>query len=162
MGQYKVPQNVETEDKLVGSFTLRQLIYMAIAIGWGFLIYRIFKSNIPIMIVLMLPISGFFFVLGVARKEEQSFESYLAAVLRFYFVDKKRVWNKELSADINTGAIQDPSLKDDEVQLNTVPTKGQLKQIANILDTRERFEETSQGPNIPLTRDDANATRIVN
>ncbi len=161
MGQYKVPQNVETEDKLVGSFTLRQLIYMAISIGWGFLTYRLFKSNIIIMIILMLPVSGFFLVLGIARKEEQSFESYLAAVLRFYSVKRQRVWNKELSPDINTGAIQDPSLKDDEVELNDVPTKGQLKQLAHVLDTRNRFEQSGQGPDIPLTQEDNAATRIV-
>ena len=44
MAQYKVPQDVEAEDKLLGPFTFRQFIYLMIAgglIAVGFLLFKI-------------------------------------------------------------------------------------------------------------------------
>ena len=163
MGQYKVPQNVETEDKLVGPFSLRQLIYLAIAIGWAFIIYRIFKSQWVIMVFLILPVSGFFGVLGVAQREEQSFESYLSAVIRYNLVPRRRMWNKELSPDINTGAIQDPSLNEKEEELNDVPTKGELQQLAHVLDTHKptNVVDSPQNSTKDSNRIDNLAKRIV-
>ncbi|MCF0232804.1 MAG: PrgI family protein, partial [Enterococcus sp.] len=33
MAQYKVPQNVEADDKLLGPFSFRQFIYLLVAAG---------------------------------------------------------------------------------------------------------------------------------
>ena len=41
MGQYKVPQNVETEDKILGPLSVKQFIYVIIALMWAFLMWRI-------------------------------------------------------------------------------------------------------------------------
>ena len=44
MGTYKVPQNVEAEDKILGPLSLKQFIYALIGLGWGFLTFAILKS----------------------------------------------------------------------------------------------------------------------
>ena len=42
MAQYKVPQDVEADDKLIGPFSFRQFVYLLIAGGLDF---RIIKPN---------------------------------------------------------------------------------------------------------------------
>ena len=36
MGQYRVPQDVEAEDKILGPFSFRQFVYLMIGVGTGF------------------------------------------------------------------------------------------------------------------------------
>ena len=54
MAQYKVPQDVEAEDKLLGPFTFRQFIYLLIAFalaGVAFLLFKIF----PVLVIIPVP-----------------------------------------------------------------------------------------------------------
>ena len=99
MGQYKVPQNVESEDKLIGPLSMKQFIYALIGLGWGFLMWRIFSiggtAGIPFMFLTILPISGFMFLIAFGRREEQSFENYLIALIRFNVMPRKRLWMKD-------------------------------------------------------------------
>jgi hypothetical protein len=100
MGQYKVPQDVEAEDKLIGPLTLRQFIYIVVALVWGGLMWRIFNFNVVLMIIAIIPVSGFFILLGVGRRQEQSFENYFVALMRFLFVPRIRVWDKDISHEM--------------------------------------------------------------
>lgn len=43
MAQYQVPQFIETEDKIVGPFTLRQFLYIAVAGLISFMLFFVFK-----------------------------------------------------------------------------------------------------------------------
>lgn len=92
MAQYKVPQDVEAEDKLLGPFTFRQFIYLIIAIAclaaaWG--LFQLF----PLLAILPLPFAGFFAVLALPLKKDQPMETYLAAVISYHLKPHKRLWN---------------------------------------------------------------------
>lgn len=52
--QFQVPQFIETEDKVVGPFTLRQFIYVAIAGVIGFTLFFVLKLWLWIIIMLIL------------------------------------------------------------------------------------------------------------
>lgn len=43
--QYKIPQNVRREDKIVGPLTLKQLIYLGIGGGLTYAVYTILARN---------------------------------------------------------------------------------------------------------------------
>lgn len=131
MGQYKVPQDVEAEDKLLGPLTARQFIYLIIALAWGGLMWRVFSWNIVIMILVILPVSGFFILLGVGRRQEQSFESYFVAVVRFMLVPRIQVWDKDISTDV----LVKPEEKRPELITEKHVTRGSLEQLALIMDT---------------------------
>ncbi len=91
MAQYKVPQDVEAEDKLLGPFTFRQFIYLIIAAALGavaFLLFRIF----PFLVIIPIPFIIFMLVLALPLKKDQPMETYLAAVISFYTKPHKRVW----------------------------------------------------------------------
>jgi hypothetical protein len=140
MGQYKVPQNVESEDKLVGPLSMKQFIYAIIGIGWGFLIWRILQPGgvaaIPIMILLIVPVSGFMMMLAFGRREEQSFENYLIALIRFQVVPRKRIWLKDdYKGEVIINAPPPPKPKVmTSADLDKVHSR--LQQLALVVDTR--------------------------
>ncbi len=131
MGQYKVPQDVEAEDKLIGPLSLRQFIYIIIALAWGGLMWRILGFNLIIMIIAILPVSSFFILLGVGRRQEQSFENYFVAFVRFMFVPRIRVWDKDTSHDM----IVKAEIKTPEIIQSKNVSRGSLAQLALIMDT---------------------------
>jgi hypothetical protein len=94
MAVYKVPQDVEAEDKLVGPFGFRQFVYLGIAGGAGFIAYLLFRIA-PVLITIPLPIIFFFIVLALPLRKEQPMETYLLALLRFYLKPKLRLWNPD-------------------------------------------------------------------
>jgi len=52
--QFQVPQFIETEDKVVGPFTLRQFVYVAIAGVLGFTLFFVLKLWLWFIIVIIL------------------------------------------------------------------------------------------------------------
>ncbi len=131
MGQYKVPQNIEAEDKILGPLSLRQFIYVIIGLLWAGLMWLLFSKIIVLMILLIIPITGFFLLLGFGRRQEQSFESYFVAVLQYFVVPRVRVWDKDLT--------QVELVKKVDIAPEVIPLKninmGSLKQLALIMDT---------------------------
>jgi hypothetical protein len=94
MAVYKVPQDVEAEDKLVGPLSFRQFIYAGIALGGvavGFFMFQVF----PLLAFIPLPIVFLFGALALPLRKDQPMETYLLALLRFYLKSKQRIWNPD-------------------------------------------------------------------
>ena len=159
MGQYKVPQDVEAEDKLIGPLSLRQFIYVVVGLVWAGLMFLILRPNnspspavnYTIMAILILPVTGFFLLLGFGRRKEQSFERYFAAVIRFWFVPRVRVWDKDLS----TVELVKEEVKPPEVITEKNVPKSSLEQLALVMDTHG----TMKDPTIQL-QDEANQAAV--
>lgn len=139
MGQYKVPQNVEAEDTILGPLTIKQFIYVVIAIGWGFLCWRVFGVAPVIALFLMLPISGPLLALGLIRREGQSFETYFLAMIRFMLVPRQRTWLKDnakvtmMEPEKPKETTELPSAKD------PAEVRDELRKLTNIIESRGRL-----------------------
>ncbi|MGI6612176.1 MAG: PrgI family protein [Candidatus Nanosyncoccaceae bacterium] len=94
MSSYKVPQDVEAEDKLLGPFSFRQFIYLLISAGCGALVFFLGKA-FPPFIILFAPVSIFFLVLSLPLRKDQPMEIYLAAVLQFMLRPRKKIWQSD-------------------------------------------------------------------
>lgn len=92
MAEYKVPQDVEADDKLLGPFTFRQLIYLFVTAGLITLAVALFKL-FPLLALIPLPLILFFAVLALPLKKDQPMETYLMAVISFHLKPNKRLWN---------------------------------------------------------------------
>ncbi len=91
MSQYKVPQDVEADDKLLGPFTFRQLIYLFITAGLCIGAY--FLARIFIVLVLIpVPLILLFGALALPLKKDQPMETYLAALVSYYLKPHNRYW----------------------------------------------------------------------
>ena len=94
MATYKVPQDVEADDKLIGPFSFRQFIYLivvalAIALAWGLSQLFIGLAIIPIPIILL------FGALALPLRKDQPMEIYLAAIISYYLKPHKRLWDPD-------------------------------------------------------------------
>jgi hypothetical protein len=138
MSQYKVPQNVEAEDTILGPLTIKQFIYVVIAIGWGFICWRVLAVAPPIALLFMLPVSGPLLALGLVRREGQSFETYFIAMIRFAIVPRRRSWLKDQSNVVVREEIEKPKTEDIKMP-SANEVRGELRKLATIVDSRGRI-----------------------
>lgn len=94
MATYKVPQDVEADDKLIGPFSFRQFIYLIIvalacALAWGLAQLFIGLAVIPLPIILL------FGALALPLRKDQPMEIYLAAIISYYLKPHKRIWDPD-------------------------------------------------------------------
>ena len=134
MAQYKVPQDVEAEDKLLGPFTFRQFIYLLIAFalaGVAFLLFKIF----PVLVIIPVPFIIFLMILALPLKKDQPMETYLAAVISYYTKPHKRLW--EPGEPESTIVITAPKKVEENrtKNLNEEEASRRLSFLADIVDT---------------------------
>lgn len=91
MAQYKVPQDVEADDKLLGPFSFRQFVYLMIAAGLCFVAFLLFQV-FPLLVIIPIPFIIFLGILALPLKKDQPMETYLSAVVDFYLKPQKRIW----------------------------------------------------------------------
>ena len=95
MAVYKVPQDVEADDKLIGPFSFRQFIYLIIVAISGALAYGL-STIFLALAILPLPFIIFFAALALPLRKDQPMEAYLSAVVSFYFLkSRKRFWQPD-------------------------------------------------------------------
>lgn len=135
MAEYKVPQDVEADDKLLGPFSFRQFIYLivvAVGIGLGWGLYMLF----PPLVILPLPVVIFFGALALPLRKDQPMEIYLAAIMSFYLKPRKRFWTPdgieslvEITAPRTVEAQRTKNLSQTEAEQR-------LSYLASLSDTR--------------------------
>lgn len=94
MAVYKVPQDVEADDKLIGPFSFRQFIYLLIVAAAGFIGWVLSQLFIPLAII-VLPVIIFFGALALPLRKDQPMETYLAAIVSFYLKPHRRLWDPD-------------------------------------------------------------------
>ena len=149
MAQYKVPQDVEAEDKLLGPFTFRQFIYLLIMFGLialGFLFVRI---GIWPLIIILVPPFVLLGILALPLKKDQPMETYLSAVVSFHLKPRKRIWDPgQPNSTIEISApkqVEDNRTKD----LSQEEASRRLSFLADIVDT-EGYAIKGSTPNSAL------------
>ena len=145
MAEHVVPQDVEADDKLIGPFGLRQVIYLLIAAGAGFLAFLLTKIAIPLLII-PLPIMLFFLVIALPLRKDQPTEIYLAAIIKYLMKPHDRIWKAdgeqplvEISAPIVDDSPRTKDLAGEEVSRR-------LSFLSNLSDTQGWSTRGISGP----------------
>ncbi|MEI7689542.1 MAG: PrgI family protein [Candidatus Saccharibacteria bacterium] len=94
MAVYKVPQDVEADDKLIGPFSFRQFIYLIIVALSGALAWGLAQLFVPLAIIPM-PIIVFFGALALPLRKDQPMEIYMAAMASFFLKPHLRKWDPD-------------------------------------------------------------------
>ena len=134
MATYKVPQDVEAEDRLLGPFTFRQFVYLLIAAIAGALAAALFQI-FPLLAILPLPVVIFFLILALPLKKDQPMETYLAAIVSFYMKPNKRFWRPgqgETTIQITAPKIVEKSRTRD---LSEEEASHRLSFLSNLVDS---------------------------
>jgi hypothetical protein len=161
---YKVPQDVEAEDKLIGPFSFRQFIYLIIVAVAGFVAFMLFQV-FPLLVVIPVPVMLLFGVLALPLRKDQPMETYLLAVIRFYFKPKRRMWDPEGSVshiDITTPPTQERSLVKD---FDQETAQQRLDYLARVMDSRgwslKGVNKTNESVSAGVAAEAANAFDIM-
>lgn len=143
--QFKIPQNVQIEDKIVGPLTFKQLIVLGVGGGIAYLIYLQLASTyfwkvwLPPVAFVSLVTLAFAFVrpLGV------SFVKYVFLLAEFWLKPRKRMWKKG-QGDVYISAFTNMKAKTSKVakKANKKHNKDQtrlndLDELTSILDSRD-------------------------
>ncbi|MDP4008222.1 MAG: PrgI family protein [Candidatus Peregrinibacteria bacterium] len=153
--QFKIPQNVQIEDKIVGPLTFRQLIVLGVGGGIAYLIYLqlasvyFWKIWLPPVAIVSLITLAFAFVrpLGV------SFVKYTFLLAEFWLKPRKRMWVKG-QGDIYISAFTNMKAKPSKVakKANKKHSHDQtrlndLDELTSILDSRDTRTQVLSGRN---------------
>lgn len=94
MATYKVPQDVEADDKLIGPFSFRQFVYLIIVALAGAIAWGLGQLFIPLAII-PLPIIILFGALALPLRKDQPMEIFMAAMVSFYLKPHNRLWDPD-------------------------------------------------------------------
>lgn len=135
MATYKVIQDIEAEDKLIGPFGIRQFIYLIIVFVSAFIIFKLVMVAWFLAIPL-LPHTIFFALLALPFGGDQPTETWLLAKIRFSLKPRRRVWDQ--SGVQNLVTITAPK-KEEKVLVHDM-TEGEIRSrlqaLANTIDSR--------------------------
>ena len=152
MSVYKVPQDVEAEDKLLGPFSFRQFVFLIIAVVSLGVAYILAQALLPLGLI-PVPIALFFGALALPLRKDQPMEVYLAAVISFMLKPKKRLWQPdgieylvEVTAPKTEETTRRNSYDQEEVQRR-------LSYLANLVDSRGWSIRGINNPNSSMQAD---------
>jgi len=91
--RFEVPQFIEIEDKIFGSLTWRQFIYVG---GGGAMVGMLFISLPFVFFVIAgTPIAALAFMLGFYPVNNRPFSHYLESMVKYLSGNKLYVWHKK-------------------------------------------------------------------
>lgn len=94
--EYKVPQDIDIEDKVIGPMSLRQFIIILIGVGLITFFYFTFQGFLRIFFYLFgMLTAGVVFVLAFAKYGDQSSEIFALSAIKTLTSPRKRIWKKE-------------------------------------------------------------------
>ena len=145
MASYKVPQDVEADDKLLGPFSFRQFIYLMIVGGAIVLAVALFQI-FPLLAILPIPVAIFFTILALPLKKDQPMETYLAAIVSFYLKPNRRFWIPGQSE--STVLITAPKKVEENRVRNITQEEAshRLSFLSNIIDTEGYAIKNANSP----------------
>lgn len=136
MATYKVIQDIEAEDKLLGPLTLRQFIYAGSCVLFLYLTFLAVTKSAAFMAILFLPfaaVSGFF---AWPWSRDQPTEVWALAQIRFLVKPRKRIWNQSGVKDLVTVTAPKKVVAVYSNGLSQTEVESRLKALADTIDSR--------------------------
>lgn len=161
MSVYKVPQDVEAEDKLLGPFSFRQFIFLIIAVIGIAIAYGLSTILLPLAII-PVPIILFFGALALPLKKDQPMEVYLAAVISFMLKPKKRLWQPdgiERLVEVIAPKVEEKTYGNNYDQAEV---QRRLSYLANLVDSQGWSIRGVNNPNSSMRADLFNEGQAAN
>ena len=120
--QYKIPQNVQIEDKIVGPLTLRQLIYLGLGGGITYVLYNYFGSRYYMGVWVLLPVTtgGITLLVTFLKINGIGFGKWFLLTVEHFINPNKRVFVMG-AADLYSATLFAP--KEKKVQSKTEESK---------------------------------------
>lgn len=136
MATYKLIQDIEAEDHILGPLTLRQFIYGLVAAFFYYICFILISKHVPILLILFLPIAIFLTFFAFPFKRDQPTEVWALAKLRFFLKPRRRVWSQSGIKDLVTITAPKKEEHHETKGLSESEVQNRLKSLALMIDTR--------------------------
>ena len=161
--QFKVPQNIDMEDKIVGPLTLVAFSELIFALMAAYLTWR--YGNVAIFVIVGIPLIILGLAFAFVRPYEQPFSRFAFSAFQFVTRPKLRVWKKDPSLErLAVPAVINPVHEAQqqatlaEQIAHREETVSQLDKLARILDTQGDAGVAAMGGVTATTLDKGTAT----
>lgn len=136
MATYKVIQDIEAEDKLLGPLTLKQFIFAGISVAFGFVAYMIASkttvyASIPFLPFIIIPA-----ILAFPFNKDQPTDMWLAYRIRFFIKPRKRIWDQSGLKDLVNITVPKKEKHIYSDGLSERQVRSRLKALADTEDSR--------------------------
>ncbi len=140
--QFRVPQFIDMDDKVVGPLTLKQFGYILGAGGFSFLVWTFIPFKI-IAVPLSFAISALFLSLAFLKINNRPFGDMLESAFAYYTGNKVYTWKQPTAEEKE---LADPHIEKvvaDATKEVTIAkaNKGKLHDLALGLDVYEHIED---------------------
>lgn len=136
MAQYKLIQDIEAEDKILGPLTLRQFIFGMVAAFLFYICFIVVVKHVPFLLVVFLPPALFCAFFAFPFGGDQPTEIWALAKLRFLFKPRKRIWNQSGVKELVTITVPKKVERVLTNGLSQTEVKSRLRALADTLDSR--------------------------
>jgi hypothetical protein len=133
---YKVLQDIEAEDKLVGPLSLRQFIYGCIAALCGYLIFLLASKGVAFVAVIFIPPMALCAFFAFPWTKDQPTEVWALARIRFLLKPRKRIWNQSGVRELVTVTAPKKIEQNYTNGLTEVEVRSRLSALASTIDSR--------------------------
>lgn len=132
--QFKVPQNIDMEDRIIGPLTLTQFFYLLFG---GVIIYILFGKLVLtgynfLFWILAIPIGTFSFAMAFVKIQDRPFPSFFFAMIKYMATPRARVWQHDTS-------IRKAQRSQPKAPVQAAPKKSfdtvRVNELAEIMDT---------------------------
>lgn len=108
--QYKIPVQIENEDKIFLNLSLRQLAIIMVGGGFGYTVFKSLEPNVGADIALFpaVIIIGLALVIALFRHTEMTFVPFILNLIRLNLNVGNRVWSKgvDSASSLEVGYIR--------------------------------------------------------
>ena len=133
MPQFKVPQNLDMEDRIVGKFTLIQFGYLALG---GLIAYLALIKIGGFFGILFAGIIGIFaFALAAIRVHGESMPKFLSSLFKYVMTPKEQGWSQDRSNQKPLIREDKPVVKNKGQKAKKNYSKQDLENIAEVVDS---------------------------
>ena len=160
--QFRVPQDINLEDKIIGPLTLIQFIYL---LSGGVVVYLMFESfgkdHMGIFIIAVAPVIILSLGLAFLKIQDQPLSHFIKVGIQYFLNPKVRLWRREgVSPQV---IFEGPKSKKTQIlpPLKKKIEKSELEKLAYVLDSEnqqntknfgkatEKFEKILEKESIP-------------
>jgi hypothetical protein len=141
--QFKVPQNIDMQDKIIGPLTLPQFFYLLFG---GVIIYILFNKLVLngltfIFVILAVPIGLFSLAMAFVKVQDRPFPSFVMAAIKYMSLPRARVW-QHVSEEQKKPMVAPRKAEAPKVAAKRLDDL-RAKELAGILDTPIKAKESN-------------------
>lgn len=142
--RYKVPQDVQREDTIIGPITLKQMVILGIGGGIAYALFIQLSKNyfIEVWIIPVVLITAITLAFAFIKVHNLTFTAYLLHLTEYLYLPKSRQWSlgggDVFESQINVIQKSKESTEAEKKQQEDQETSKDLNKLSEILDSHNK------------------------